>query len=231
MPFSQLIPLLLENFGALIYNEGLHFHRGGERQYAIKMRQRLDQMEAGAVKQLSARSAPPIVMFKETSAQHFFSFSGDGQWESFRDESAQSCWANGTKDPTPDLFTGRCNPRLIVRTCAASPNASDWRNMVVKEIMSERNHTHVSLLRWFRYTLPRWDLHEDQRNISISGTPIELLCKTPRGCTRIPEVRGGQDCTHYIYTPFLYEPLWDELARAISRRWGPKVNSVANEVD
>jgi hypothetical protein len=31
---------------------------------------------------------------------------------------------------------------------------------------------------------------------------------------------GGQDCTHFSYTPFLYEPTWDEIYGAMEREWG-----------
>jgi hypothetical protein len=26
---------------------------------------------------------------------------------------------------------------------------------------------------------------------------------------------GGQDCTHFAYTPFLYEPMWDQIANVM----------------
>jgi hypothetical protein len=221
--FTQIWALLLSNFDVVLYNEGLHVHRGGERRYESKMRDVLGQLEAAvaaaaaaAARSSSSGAAIPLVMFKETSAQHFFSFAGDGQWESFNLESAAACWKNGTDAAEPSLFTGACNPRLLVRTCAPTPNASNWRNEIVERILTDGNHSHIHLVRWFKYTQPRWDLHEDQRNISAVGSPIQV-CRTPKSdCTLLPD-KGGQDCTHFVYTPFFYEPLWDEVASAISK--------------
>ena len=51
-------------------------------------------------------------MFKETSAQHFFSFAGDGSWESFTKESL-SCWKRKTDGPESNFTGGSCNPRLV----------------------------------------------------------------------------------------------------------------------
>lgn len=176
----------------------------------------LDQLQtaAEAAATSAGRGIPPVVMFKETSAQHFFSFSGDGQWESFQLESASSCWMHGTNTVTPLLFNGSCNPRLLFRTCAPTPRASNWRNEIVEKIISNERYSRIHLLRWFKYTLPRWDLHEDQRNVSAIGSPIRV-CRAPGDCTLLPD-KGGQDCTHFVYTPFLYEPLWDEVANALS---------------
>ena len=168
---------VMKNFDAVVYNEGLWYNRmwGDARArelYSSKMRPVLHAMQQEAA--AAEESATPVhanaklLMFKETSAQHFFSFNGDGSWESFNKEAGDACWEPDTIVATPNFNNNTCNPRLLVRTCSPTPEGSNWRNEVINEILEHDKLDKVQVLKWFDYTLPRWDLHEDQRNISIA---------------------------------------------------------------
>ena len=176
-----------------------------------------------------------VPRFKETSAQHFFSHSGDGSWETFNREAGDACWTPDAERPTPNFDNQTCNPRLLVRTCVPTPDGTNWRNEVVSEIIEKGKLHQIRVLKWFEYTLPRWDLHEDQRNISIAWkgqqAGVSADCGNRNNITGRYESKcllpnlGGQDCTHFSYTPFLYEPMWDEIAEAMAARWGVDVRA------
>ena len=42
------------------------------------------------------------------------------------------------------------------------------------------------------------------------------VCDAKHRQLKAPRFRkGGQDCTHYAYTPLLYEPVWREILDAV----------------
>lgn len=257
--------VILGQADVLVYNEGLWYNRrwpNYEQNYAKNVGPFLQAMH-----EASASNHSKLTLFKESSAQHFFSFAGDGSWEAFNRETL-SCWKNGTKEHAiPDFSSGLCNPRSIVRTCAPTTQPDDWRNRVVRELMATGNMSSVPVLRWFNYTVPLWDMHgvcpecvcgqpnthasiattltlaiprtlpaplhthththtEDQRNIStVAGESVG--CEHSGGCRVLPKI-GGQDCTHFVYSPFLYEPLWDEIAAALDAQQASVVRGGAS---
>ena len=202
--------LLADHHSHLALNDVIECRPTWKTQYTEKMRPILKRMQEEATKNSSK-----LLMFRESSAQHFFSFSGDGSWESFNKETGNACWIPNDSTPTPNFNNGTCNPRLLVRTCAPAPEGSDWRNEIIRDLLAEEEIDKVPILQLFNVTKSRWDLHEDQRNITTWKKGDNVNCRNGAKC-QLPG-GGGQDCTHFSYTPFLYEPTWDEIYSAMER--------------
>jgi hypothetical protein len=111
-----------------------------------------------------------------------------------------------------NITGGACDPRLIVRTCAPLVSPSNWRNTIARSVIAAECPS-IHIISRYNVTVPMWGMHSTATAITavdeygVEGRSFQTLV-------------GGQDCTHYAYSPFLYEPFWDELVRVL-RRGGP----------
>jgi hypothetical protein len=200
----------------VVVNVGLHC--SDERKYR--------QLLSGVIQQLCVSSKARLGIFAETTAQHFFNLDSTGSFhQSVQD--AENCLSQvpGTSASSGGLAANvilkivndTCDPRLISRTCAPVRNASNWRNRVAKEVICDQC-PRMSLIERYEATLPLWRMHPDP-------TPLSDAKKFRFGKGHPPhesiQLVGGQDCTHYTYSPWLYEPYWDGAVAAIER-WAVK---------
>ena len=127
-----------------------------------------------------------LFVFVETAAQHFRGAGRTGAYED-RAETQHQPRANGT-----------------MATCFCGPTdfSEDWRNALLHEGLQEHARSRrIRLLPYFNLTRPRWDMHvaeATQQHGSSDGSPRRVVC----------------DCTHFCYSPFLYEPLWWAIGQA-----------------
>jgi hypothetical protein len=177
-----------------------------------------------------------LPIFKETTAQHFYSRRGDGEFESFLQESLPACWGSNANAKTPDFASGKCDPRLLVPTCVPVQNASNWRNKLLHKVHAQLGlGDKVPILPVYKYLLPRWDAHNDAARISGVIQTWNEISPPPEAkhFNGITFSKGGQDCTHYAYTPLLYAPIWGE-ALGLLRGWlrrvkGDELNGVIKD--
>lgn len=189
-----------------IFNIGLHMNN--KNQYQVQMKRLYHEMQ-------HLRNQGHIVMFRETSAQHFNTTSGGFiGFESypFRSTNLVS-WVsllasnlNLVENPVVDdtfIYDPISVPNDIWYTCVpikslSSARIQNWRNEYAFELMKEAiDNLNVGYLYFFNITVARWDYH--------------------RG------VYG--DCTHYVQCAnMLWKPIWDQAYEYYTKRVSQRSN-------
>jgi hypothetical protein len=79
--------------------------------------------------------------------------------------------------------------QLKCEPIADTSSSGDWRNSDIRAIIAEHNLQHVQILPFYNVTLPLWSMH----------------------------VNGHlRDCTHFCWSPMLYQSLFHALAGAVN---------------
>eukprot|EP01041_Mallomonas_annulata_P009711 gene9711-20193_t len=78
----------------------------------------------------------------------------------------------------------------------------DWRNEDIKRLLAQPNYSHIHLIHIAQATRPLHSLHVTRPKSQF--TPWE----------------GGEaDCTHFCWTPTLWQPTWHGIARLVCNRF------------
>jgi hypothetical protein len=171
-------------------------------------------------KVLDAQNKKPVPqrtklpLFKETTPQHFYSTQHTGEFEAFLQDSFPACWGSDKLAKAPNFTSGKCDPRLLLPTCVPVMNASNWRNKLLHKLHTKLGLAGaVPIIPVYKYLLPRWDAHNDAALVS-GGLQSWRETGPPPQTDHFDAItfrKGGQDCTHYAYTPMLYTPVWREI--------------------
>ena len=86
-------------------------------------------------------------------------------------------------------------------------DANSWRGADVLERHSQTSN--ITIVPWHLLTRDWWDTHGGLSEINWRNHPV-----------RAGDRKLMLDCTHYCYTPFLYEPLWWSFDRVIQGQSG-----------
>ena len=128
-----------------------------------------------------------FILFRETSSQHFNGHSG-GYYD-----------GNITSSSTSTSTSHRSSIRLCcdrsIETKAIEEG--NWRNTYFRsslDLLDKEWYRYIGWLPFFSVTLPLHDLHDELNPYNS---------------------RGQVDCSHFIYKPFLFYPLWESISDAI----------------
>lgn len=150
----------------IIFNEGLHV-------FADTVGWMYEPMARALVNAAKESRGRYLVMFRETSAQHFSARLG-GSFDSTR----SSSYVSGE-------FC--CN---LPKNGSSELTEHDWRNSMFRRSLASVDRDwdrYVGWLPFFNTTIDLFDMH------------LEL------------NVVRKADCTHYVYKPYIFLPLWDQL--------------------
>lgn len=195
----------------VVFNFGLH--SGEPEAYRRTMSEAIDELDAfGAM-------PGKVALLRETSAQHFGVPSGD-YWDAIRkdptlvlapkerDAALSGAASSGRHSgrqrsvgPGADLPPSRQSVRgewTGPSMCTRSDERTSvhWRNAVVHELLKARRPKHVQLVGFEALTRQRWEYH--------STTAW-------RGNT------WKSDCTHFCYSPCMWDLHWLDMVRALQR--------------
>jgi hypothetical protein len=207
--FKEYVDRLREGSAVVLFNAGLHYNNNPE-----QLRKTAEDFVNYTMKVLIP-DKKFHVFFRETSAQHFPS--GTGQFQthftlpqgrkfSLEDEPIRRSF-NGTKPSLQDFpaneshpsayFTSLCEPLKS----AKAYHEQNWRNqLVIKEIEKvDPTFQQISVLPFYHITAARYDLHLDHF-----------------------------DCTHYCYGPMLWAPMTHRLVMKLHKKLVFPVATAAN---
>jgi hypothetical protein len=192
-----------------LVNIGLHFNTPGDN-YPDRLKEFLSYFIGISKKQQS------IVIFRETTAQHFQtksrSFRGEGYgyddyaFDLTEDELVDNqVYFSALMNPKNRRYQNDSRQRVPVNRpdihfCAPlrtkeELHANNWRNQilyqVLKEIDPQKEYVHVA--KFHEITAGRHDLHA-----------------------------LGDDCTHYCATPIIYYPLWQNIFNIVEKEFAKR---------
>jgi hypothetical protein len=163
----------------------------------------------------SSSSSSQLLIWRETSAQHFDADGGD--------------WGLRKTNDTVSTSTNQCVPIRNFTTAAAA-----WRESKVLAAAKAQGYRVVSAMDTTTpYQLdepPTWSSSQEDEVVmkdDHSGShptppppPPELVILPWWNFTaQLHMMHPATECTHYCYSPFLYVPLWKGLRLAMDRRY------------
>lgn len=193
--------LQIKDSVVVLLNTGIWYNTRGEYVAALDTLTAL-LLRLARVWEHHPRAKYLAVVLAETTAQHFATENGYYSKDVYRNTSRDAyCSPIGSTGPD----STRVRPRTLTEASSAqehshsSRGAADWRNDVL----------------WNDFVLGEWGR-------ALSSLPHVLLEVLPLAALTRPladlHLRQGRlDCTHYCYTPMLYQPIYSHLQRLSER--------------
>lgn len=185
-----VVSLLLRSADVLLLNYGLHYRHTSFSGYVAALRSLFEQIvahQAAERRRLGSGGAGTRVLFRETSAQHF---KGTGSYTAGAER----------------IGSGGC--ACAAHTGAvASENHVAMENAAAAQLAANVTGGAVPIVPFYKLTAPRYDMHN--RDDSCGGGASR------RGAPR--RQAGCCDCTHFCYTPQLYDAYFANVERALAR--------------
>ena len=107
------------------------------------------------------------------------------------------------RSSTPHIWASGAGCRRIANKSLPSESTNSWRSA---DILTEHpRHRRVLVVPWHLLTRDWWAAHPGSTKEAWTGeTKIDAAGKLIL------------DCSHFCYSPFLYEPLWWALSASLS---------------
>lgn len=129
------------------------------------------------------------VAWHETLRQHWISLDGTGYFQVSVVDQQEAEWK--TQGLEQDNVT--LSEFMVPHCCHRITNASDWRNDIVHDLIRRNEQLKVSIP-----ILPMADISRDIPDLHTCNPWYK------------------HDCTHYCFTPLMYQPLWHQIASLTS---------------
>jgi hypothetical protein len=192
----------------VVCNMGLHFHKAAHYTAALQaLFSSIDEIEAGG--------AMALVM--ETTPQHFWTKASDGDYDkrSIKDVCLErpvpeqpACREATARCVDGNFAVESCDITALVHHCVPiNPMAPNWRNDILRSAATKRPQA-VAVVPRAAALVARWDMHPMAEE-ELYDPAVKLKQMGNR------DANPFQDCTHSVYSPLLYEPLWDNIFNAI----------------
>ena len=176
-------PMLEAQTSVLVYNFGLHWNMLRRDMHKTHLEHVMDTLAQYGTNM-------SLIMFRETSAQHFLSAGGIGDYEKQDNSTSTSCGPHTT--PTSNPIYGWRNKdahhtfqeHQFFKSVMVHPNET----AVASTALRTNKHA-VGIMPFHDFSAARHDVHPEE-------------------------------CTHFCHTPFLWMPLWRSLRLAMDAKFG-----------
>lgn len=197
----KTVALLLQASDILLINYGLHYRHTDIRIYAEQMRALFAQTNAESERGTSgALRAGTRVLFRETTAQHF---KGTGAYMAGAER----------------IGAGGCVCAAHTREVSANNHVAS-ENEVVAELAANVTRGGVQLVPFYALTAPRFNLHNQDDHCGNGALAARTGAQRARAAVGSRARRRQSsccDCTHFCYTPQLYDAYFAGVESALAR--------------
>jgi hypothetical protein len=192
---ATIISFLLDSFDVVLLNYGLHYQRDTAlyRSDLTRLFEQVLNHTAAQAAATAARGGAPVtrVLFRETTAQHF---KGTGHWVPGAERIGRGgCSCSG--------YSGELHRTNFVAT----------HNAVAEQLARQLTAGQVPIVPFYNLTAPRYDMHNQNdwcgHGASNHKDKRKKKAPPPSCC----------DCTHFCYTPQLYDAYFAGVERALER--------------
>lgn len=189
----------------VVANFGIHWHgrQVADGTYSRDVGKLLVAMVAYGAERIQ-RSSQPLLLYRETLPQHFPTLRRDGSFEGFYSENGSVCSC---------ITAGRSCDSLSPEVAASSNDASPATlNCLATRVLSHGagGSSNVSLLSQMRLepqVLPQFDAFASRLDAHIGYSPLGVR---PQGLRPT-----ALDCTHWCYSPLLWDAALGPFYRAV----------------